>query len=579
MKFSILFLFSLIIFACSSNSSTTNQIDNSISQTPTPATEQTKNTEIKTPTLATEQTKNTEIKTPTPSTQQAKKTEIKTPTLATEQTKKTKIKTPTLATEQTKNNNSEDVISYIRNQIFKAMNNGTLNSLDPSKLCANIHPDKINSCISSATTQIKNAMGMPGNMPNSNQQSIAPALSQTEKSLPNISYFAKNKSDRFFVDFKDIVAGHPYVGARSPRPHNDAQVYFSNTDSRWANAKKPSDYPPIYAVADGYINLPQLSFYNVVDHSDSNPTWWHVAYGFTLKIAQEDNNYVEFIYQMEPYMIPDIVGKPKDFFKQFILVKNGQFVKKGDILGYMYVPSFNEMVGSKGASSHIAFSLIKQPKTVFVPAIFSEEVVKQFADIYRNPTEGWESKSFGFDWKRGRGLPDGMGWMISGEENPFGNNPLDVLLFDGIVDSQLDSRAMVYPKDLGFKSDKLLYSKYGWGDTIIENVSINEDWQFLFSGIGGPMKVVFKSKENGKFRESKVLELRSGQNFDLTHKNNFLGNTSEFSIIITDPNNWGWSLAFANKKAEFTAPGSTRDISPKCPPGCPVSPNPYKLKK
>ena len=558
MKFSILFLLSLIIFACSSDSSTTNQIDNSVSQTQT--------------------SNNIEIKTPTPANEQTKKTEIKVPTPANEQTKKTEIKTPTPANEQTKNNNSEDVISYISNQIFKAMNNGTLNNLDPSKLCANIHPDKINNCIRTATTQIQNAMGIPVGMANSNQQSISPT-SKSEKSLPNITYFAKNKSDRFLVDFEDIVAGHPYVGARSPRPHNDAQVYFSNTDPRWVNAKKPSDYPPIYAVADGYINLPQLSFYNVVDHSDSDPAWWHVAYGFTLKIAQDNNNYVEFIYQMEPYMIPDIIGKPKDFFKQFILVKNGQFVKKGDILGYMYVPSFNEMVGSKGASSHIAFSLIKQPRTVFVPAIFSEEVVKQFADIYRNPKEGWDSKSFGFDWKRARGLPDGMGWMLSGEENPFGSNILDVLLFDGIVDSQLDSRAMVYPKDLGFKSGNLLYSKYGWGNTIIENISISEDWQFLFSGIGGPMKVVFKSEENGKSRESKVLELRSGQNFNLTHKNNFLGSTSKFSIIITDPNNWGWSLAFANKEAEFTAPGSTRDISPKCPPGCPVSPNPYKLKK
>ena len=53
---------------------------------------------------------------------------------------------------------------------------------------------------------------------------------QKEQSLPNINYFAKNKSDRFFIDFEDIIAGHPYVGARSPRPHNDAQVYFSNTD-------------------------------------------------------------------------------------------------------------------------------------------------------------------------------------------------------------------------------------------------------------------------------------------------------------------------------------------------------------
>jgi len=573
MKLSVIFLFSLIIFACGSNSSTTNQINNPISETQT-----SNNTEIKPTTSDPEQAKTTAIKPTTPAPEQAKTTAIKPTTPTPEQAKTTAIKPTTLTPDQAKTTNSEDLVSYIRNQIFNAINNGTLNNLDPSKLCANMDPDKINSCIISATTQIQNAMGIPVGMANSNQKSIPPT-SKSEKSLPNIAYFAKNKSDRFLVDFEDIVAGHPYVGARSPRPHNDAQVYFSNTDPRWVNAKKPSDYPPIYAVADGYINLPQLSFYNVVDHSDSDPAWWHVAYGFTLKIAQENNNYVEFIYQMEPYMIPDIIGKPKDFFKQFILVKNGQFVKKGDILGYMYVPSFNEMVGSEGASSHIAFSLIKQPRTVFVPAIFSEEVVSKFADIYRNPKEGWDSKSFGFDWKRGRGLPDGMGWMLSGEENPFGSNILDVLLLDGIADSQLDSRAMVYPKDLGFKSDKLLYSKYGWGNTIIENISIGEDWQFLFSGIGGPMKVVFKSEENGQYRESKVLELRSGQNFDLTHKNNFLGNTSEFSIIITDPNNWGWSLAFANKETEFIAPGSTRDISPKCPPGCPVSPNPYKLKK
>jgi len=411
-----------------------------------------------------------------------------------------------------------------------------------------------------------------------NQKAIT-STSQSEKSLPNITYFAKNKSNRFFVDFEDVIAGHPYVGARSPRPHNDAQVYFSNTDQRWINAKKPSDYPPIYAVADGYVNLPKSSFYNVVDHSDVDPAWWHVAYNFTLRIAKDGNSYIEFLYQMEPYMIPDIIGKPKDFYKQFILVTNGQYVKKGDILAYMYVPSFSEMAGSKGASSHIAFSLIKQPKTIYAPAIFSEEVVAKFGDIYRNPKEGWESKSFGFDWNRGRGLPNGMGWMISGEENPFGDNTVDVLLFDGIKDSALDSKAMVYPKDLGFKSSYLLYSKYGWGDTIIENIKIEEDWQFLFSGIGAPMKVVFKLEENGKYRESKVLELRPGQNFNLIHKNNFLGNTSKFSILITDPNNWGWSLAFANKEAEFTAPGSTKDIPPKCPPGCPPSPNPYKLKK
>ncbi len=46
----------------------------------------------------------------------------------------------------------------------------------------------------------------------------------TIQTLPDIKEFITNKSDRFFVDFEDIIAGHPYVGKRSPRPHNDAQV-------------------------------------------------------------------------------------------------------------------------------------------------------------------------------------------------------------------------------------------------------------------------------------------------------------------------------------------------------------------
>ena len=88
--------------------------------------------------------------------------------------------------------------------------------------------------------------------------------------LPDISYFANNKSDRFLVDFEDIIAGHPHVGQRSPKPHNDAQVYFSNSDERWLNASQPSDYPPIYAVADGIIQLsdpPNYPYFNVIDLS------------------------------------------------------------------------------------------------------------------------------------------------------------------------------------------------------------------------------------------------------------------------------------------------------------------------
>ena len=401
----------------------------------------------------------------------------------------------------------------------------------------------------------------------------------TGYSVPDLQFFATNKSDRFLVDFEDIIAGHPLVGANSPRPHNDAQVYFSNTDSRWVSATRPEDYPPIYAVADGYINLPDLGSYNVVDHSDAELPWWHVAYVFTLRIATDEGSNVEFLYQMEPYMIPDLIGKNQDFYKQFIKVKNGQFVKKGDILAYMYVPSLDEMVGNKEASSHIAFSLMKQPSTVLSPSIFSESVVKQFGNIYRNPSEGWESKSFGNDWNRGRGLPDGMGWMINGSQNPFSDNDLNVSMYDGIEDMYLDYRATVKPEDLGFDAEEILYSEFGWGDTVLQEIEIKEDWQLLFAGIGGPMKVTFILERNGKITESQVLEVRPGQNFSLHHKNNFIGDTTEFDISISDPQNWGWSLAFANATADLILPATTRDVEGACPPGCPPSPNPYKLKK
>ncbi len=404
------------------------------------------------------------------------------------------------------------------------------------------------------------------------------------KNLPDINYFATNKSDRFIVDFEDIVAAHPYVGARSPRPHNDAQIYFSNTDTRWRDANKPSDYPPIYAVADGYINMPKTGFYNIVDHSNDSFPWWHVAYVFTLKIAQQNGEAIDFLYQMEPYMIPELTGKTKDFYKQFILVENGQYVQKGDVIGYMYVPSFDEMIGAKTGSSHIAFSLIKQPKTVLVPAIFNKEIVEQFASIYRNPTEGWNSKSFGSDWSRGRGVPDAMGWMISGKENPFNNNDLDVLIHDGIIDKNLNSKAMVYPENLGFLEENILYSEYGWGDSLKEpnsmkNITIEEDWELLFAGMGGPMTFAIVIDENGSTRKSQVFELRPGQNFSLNHTNNFLGNSSTFSVSISDPSEWGWSFAFAKKESGFMKPGTSRDVSPLCPPGCPPSPNPYKLNK
>ena len=99
------------------------------------------------------------------------------------------------------------------------------------------------------------------------------AVGCAKESLPDISHFATNKSDRFIVDFEDVIAAHPYPGQRSPRPHNDAQVYFSNTDERWQNAKRPSDYPPIYAVVDGIISI--VDSYSLNAHTEYDPPSWH----------------------------------------------------------------------------------------------------------------------------------------------------------------------------------------------------------------------------------------------------------------------------------------------------------------
>jgi hypothetical protein len=108
---------------------------------------------------------------------------------------------------------------------------------------------------------------------------------------------------------------------------------------------------------------------------------------------------------------------------------------------------------------------------------------------------------------------------------------------------------------------------------------INGDWQLLFAGMGGPMRLTFSMEDNGQMRESKVFELRQGQNFRLDHKDKFTGNADKFDISIVDASSWGWSLAFADAEASYTVPGTTRDIKSVCPPGCPPSPNPYKLKK
>ena len=289
--------------------------------------------------------------------------------------------------------------------------------------------------------------------------------------------------------FKFRQAGHPHVGQRSPVPHNASQVYFSNSDPRWLNAQKPSDYPPIYAVADGIIHLsdpPNYPYYNVIDHTNYDPPWWHVGYTIC----------------MEPYV--NLQDKSKIFFEDFILVEDYQQVKKGDLLGYMYVSPFSERL-SGPKSPHIAFGLMRDQQgtwDVYAPAIFTENVVTQFADLYRNPSEGWNSSSWGNDWSRGRGVPTGMGWMIDAAENPFGDYPLDVLMYDGVRDRELDGTAHLDSTSLGFNQEDLIIGLEGHGDFLSDTYSFATEWRSIIASLGGPAEFTQIIVEDNGQRES-----------------------------------------------------------------------------
>ncbi len=400
--------------------------------------------------------------------------------------------------------------------------------------------------------------------------------------LPDVKEFIKNKSDRFIVDFDDIVAAHPYVGSRSPKPHNDLQVYFSNSDPRWVNATKPSDYPPIYAVADGVIQMASgnFSLYNVVDHSNSDPPWWHSAYLFKLQFAQNNGNIVSFLYQMEGYVIKE----DRNFFADYLLVEDGQTVKKGDILGYMYVPTFDEMVGSMQGSSHIAFAIMEkmgpQEEQEKVPSMFTNEIIDEFSNLARNPREGWESKSYGNDWSRGRGLPNLIGWMIGPEEHMFGGDYLDAVYYGDERDVNLDSDKVIESTKLGFQTDKYIFNSHGKGNAELNiTFSPNEKVDFVVLTNGSPvtMKFIFK-QDNGEERESKFMDKRKGQGHQFQYYQSF-GFSKNTTLVIEDPEEWGWSLAFVPEGTPALIPGESRDIQPYCPPGCPPSPNPYKLNQ
>jgi hypothetical protein len=224
---------------------------------------------------------------------------------------------------------------------------------------------------------------------------------ETGANLPDISTFVTKPSDRFLVNIEEISRGHPFLGVNSPHPHAGGHVHFDNRKNRWPAGKdEPANYPAIYAVADGVVSR--------IDNHFALPGG-NDRYGVDLTFAKDRGGAAcRFCYSIEP-MCPE---PSEGFYKRFLLVRDGQKVRKGDVIAYLYTPQ------SSGDGCHIHFHLMIDGRKGFLaPAIFTPEIVKAF-----------HNQCDGFKWTNdGQPLPPCMGYRIRAEENPFGTRARDEL--------------------------------------------------------------------------------------------------------------------------------------------------------
>jgi hypothetical protein len=217
----------------------------------------------------------------------------------------------------------------------------------------------------------------------------------TKTGLPDISAFLTKPSDRFLVNVKEVSRGHPFLGVNSPHPHGGAHVHFDNTKNRWPNGKdEPGNYPAIYAVTDGVVSRIDTHF----ALSGGND-----RYGLDLTFAKgHTGSACRFCYSIEP-MCPE---PSEGFYKKFLHVKEGQKVRKGDVIAHLYT------LPSSGDGCHIHFHLMINGKKGFLaPAIFTPEIVKAFHE----KCNGFKGSS------GGTAIPPCMGWQLGADENPFGS--------------------------------------------------------------------------------------------------------------------------------------------------------------
>lgn len=232
-----------------------------------------------------------------------------------------------------------------------------------------------------------------------NGSSPGTATAEKAATLATLSRFQDQTSDQFPVDFDVISSGHPFKGTRSKQPHAGCHIHFDNSQNRWPDGSdKPAAYPPIYAVADGRISRVDFRF---------GQRGGNDRYGLDLTLAIDSQHRLcHFCYSIEP-MIPE---PAPDFYRHFLLVDEGDTVRKSDVIAYMYTPP-----GVRDA--HIHFHLRIDGRHDFLaPAIFTSDTVRQFQARWGN---------FGLDGDSR--IPPCIGYYLDARENPFGTGPVDQL--------------------------------------------------------------------------------------------------------------------------------------------------------
>ena len=229
----------------------------------------------------------------------------------------------------------------------------------------------------------------------------SPKFVTTLSELPELSSFISKKTDQFLVDMDYVDGGHPFKGQGTNDPDDGAHVNYDNSGNQWPEGTAVSNYPAIYAVADGYMGM--IETYEPVGGGNHK-------YAMMLVFAQKDGRPVRFHMSIEPSMSPG----DSSFYEPFILVKEGQSVHKGQVLAHMYLEPNGNSPGP-----HIHFSVQPQGEQQQAPAIFSDEIVQAFH-------EKWGQ--FRFDLKSGdpdegdTGMPACMGYKLTADENPFAAN-------------------------------------------------------------------------------------------------------------------------------------------------------------